>query len=119
MFVGADHNRDTLVLLYDLYRDDHYVFRGYDEGKEKSVIGYYNVSKINPEEPDLRIYYAGQDRRGQEALAMWCKVSRTGRKYLIGNSNGICYIGLINFNRLSDSDPYMQIYYVMKEIRRN
>lgn len=118
MFTNAA-DRDQLMFLFELYRDEQHVFHGYDEEEEKTVFGYYNTGKINPKEPDLRIYYGDQDRSTEtEYLAMWCKISHTGRKYLIGNRDGTCYIGLINLNRLSESDPYITIYLVMKTVKK-
>lgn len=106
---------DILTECFPLYRGDDYVFHGWDDGAEKNVIGFYNRQKINPQEPDLRLFYTSASGREEKPfLSLWLKTSRTGRKYLIGNSDGVCYVGLIHFNRLDDSEPYLTIYYVIK-----
>lgn len=103
-------NKDRLMEMFSLYRDEHLNFYGNDNGIQ--IQGFYNRGKINPLEPDLRLYYIKNGRREEkEFLSLWCKVSRTGRKYLIGNVEGVCYVGLINFNRLEASDPYLTIYF--------
>lgn len=114
-----ENQKDLLCECFHLYRDENFLFRGVDEGysEPRQVIGCYNRGKVNPKEPDLRLYYFDEntgERSEREFLALWVKISRTGRKYLIGNSNGICYIGLINLNRFDDTEPYLTIYYVMK-----
>lgn len=109
-----DFSKDMLIECFSLQRDEYFTFFGNDEGR--IIQGLYNRSKINPLEPDLRLYYISEDgeREDREFLALWLKLSRTGRKYLIGNKNGNCYIGLLNLNRLDDSDPYITIYQVLK-----
>ena len=107
--------KDILMECFPLYRNDQKVFTGYDDENGKNVIGFYNIAKINPKEPDLRLYYSDKGRREEkEFLSLWLKKSVNDRPYLIGNKNGFCYIGLIHFNRVSESDPYMTIYLVMK-----
>lgn len=103
--------KDLLVECFPLFRNDDKIFTGYDEEKEKSVIGRYNLGKVNPMEPDLRLYYSGEDK---DFLSLWLKTSGSGRPYLIGNRNGSSYVGLINLNRLEASDPYLTIYIVIK-----
>lgn len=113
-----DNDKDILTEIIKLYRDEHFMFHGIEDGGEgKRVLGIYNRGKVNPKEPDLRLYYYDEYtgyRSEREFLALWVKESRTGRKYLIGNKDGICYIGLINLNRFDDTEPYLTIYYVIK-----
>ena len=108
--------RDRLVECFQLYRNQYQQFTGFDEDIGKRIIGCYNLGKINPKEPDLRLYYVGERGRVEERefLAFWLKKSKRGRPYLIGNKNGLCYIGIIHINRFSEDDPYMTIYLVMK-----
>ena len=108
-------NKDILIECFSLYRDENFNFYGTDDLGNK-MVGFYNRGKINPLEPDLRLYYIKNGRREEkEFLSLWCKEGRTGRKYLIGNAkDGFCYIGLINFNRLDDSEPYLKICYKIK-----
>ena len=108
--------RDMLIECFSLYRNEDLIFHGRDEDG-RIIHGYYNRGKINAKEPDLRLYYDGNNRTtGGEFLSLWMKISKTGRKYLIGNDkeNGICYIGLLNLNRFDDSEPYLTIYQVLK-----
>lgn len=109
---------DSLIEYFSLFRDESFIFHGEDEGKR--VIGLYNRGKINPKEPDLRLYYfnAAGEREEREFLALWTKESKTGRKYLIGNKDGVHYVGLINFNRLDNSEPYLTIYWVLKKYNK-
>lgn len=113
--------KDILIELFSLFRDESFNFHGIDEENGKTVIGFYNRQKINPKEPDLKLYYwSAEDAKDDEPfLSLWCKVSeRTGRKYLIGNKDGLCYIGLLNLNRLDNTEPYLTIYIVLKEQKR-
>lgn len=103
--------KDILVECFPLYRDKDMVFHGFDEETGKNVIGKYNRGKLNPKEPDLRLYYPGEDK---EFLSLWLKESAKGIPYLIGNRNGCSYIGLIHFNKLSDEEPYLTVYFVLK-----
>lgn len=106
--------KDILIEFLKLYRDDNYIFYGADEDGEQ-YRGFYNTSKVNPKEPDLRLYRADEPRQaGREFLSLWCKIGKTGRRYLIGNKDGICYIGLINLNRFEADEPYLTICEVMK-----
>lgn len=110
-----ENQKDLMIECFPLFRDESFNFYGNDEGK--AVVGCYNRGKTNPKEPDLRLYYFDEttgERSEREFLAMWLKTSRNGRKYLIGNSNGVCYIGLINLNRIDDTEPYLTIHYVIK-----
>ena len=106
--------KDILIEMFPLYRNDDKTFSGFDECEEKNVIGKYNIGKVNPLEPDLRLYYSGEEK---DFLSLWVKTSSNGKKYLIGNRNGVSYIGLIHFNRLQESDPYLTIYYVIKKYK--
>jgi hypothetical protein len=109
--------KDTLMECFSLFRDNEtYSFYGYDEEEGKSIIGKYNRQKINPREPDLRLYYTGEEK---EFLSLWVKIGKTGRKYLIGNKNGFHYVGLINFNPLDESEPYLKIFIVIKGVSKN
>lgn len=113
-----EFKKDCLIECFPLFRDEHFNFSGVDEENGKTVLGFYNRQKINPNEPDLKLYYwsAEHAKSDEPFLSLWCKVSdRTGRKYLIGNKNGVCYIGLLNLNRLDESEPYLTIYIVLKE----
>ena len=103
--------KDILIECFPLYRKQDLTFSGYDEETGKNVIGKYNRGKLNPKEPDLRLYYSGEDK---EFLSLWLKESAKGIPYLIGNRNGISYIGLIHFNKISEEDPYLTIYSVLK-----
>lgn len=109
--------KDILIEIFKLYRNEDLIFYGEDEEGER-YRGFYNTSKVNPKEPDLRIYRADEPRQaGREYLSLWLKTSASGRKYLIGNQDGICYIGLINQNRFDANEPYLTINYVIKTQR--
>lgn len=109
-----DTRKDMLIECFTLQRDENFIFHGIDEGQ--IIQGLYNRSKINPKEPDLRLYHISKygERDDREFLALWLKTSQTGRKYLIGNRDGLCYLGLLNLNRLSEDEPYITIYQVLK-----
>lgn len=109
---------DLLLSEFDLYRDENFIFHGEDEETGRQIVGYYNRQKVNKNEPDLRLYYDNDKANGAlEFLALWLKVSETGRKYLIGNRDGFCFVGFINSNRLDESEPYISICRVIKEQR--
>lgn len=103
--------KDILIECFPLYRNKDLIFTGYDEESGKDVIGKYNRGKLNPKEPDLRLYHPGEDK---EFLSLWLKESAKGVPYLIGNRNGNSYIGLIHFNKISEEDPYLTVYLVLK-----
>lgn len=107
--------KDFLLMLFSLFRDESYNFFGADE-EGNCIQGIYNRTKINPKEPDLRLYHWSlpEGRSEKEFLSLWLKVSQNGIKYLIGNEGGKHYIGLINHNRLSDDEPYLTIFQVLK-----
>lgn len=112
--------KDILIEMFSLFRDENFNFHGADDETGQNIIGFYNRYKINPKEPDLKLYYYNSAGKEKEPfLSLWCKVSeRTGRKYLIGNKDGVCYLGLLNLNRLDETEPYLTIYYVIKEHKK-
>lgn len=109
-----DNSKDKLITCSQLYREEE-TFTFYGEFEERSIIGKYNRSKVNPKEPDLRLYYRDAPPGTKEFLALWLKESPiTGRRYLIGNADGMQYVGFINDNRLDDNEPYLTLCYVLK-----
>ena len=113
-----EEQKDVLIEVCKIYKDEEDVFRGFLN--DRNFIGKWNFGKKNPKEPDLRLYY--EDLNGgwekQDFLSLWLKKSTTGREYFIGNRDGITYIGLIRFNRMSEEEPFIILNYVIK-IRRD
>ena len=107
--------KDMLIEMAQLRKNDDFVtYNGVwcpETEKECAISGVPNRGKINPKEPDFRLYRPGERN---EFISLWKKVSKAGRKYLIGNKDGCCYIGLFNFNKFSDSDPDITVYRVLK-----
>lgn len=86
----------------------------YFTGKHGDVklIGFYNTTKKNPKEPDIRVYELNQDGELTDDVfvSLWCNVSANGKKYLSGKLDDKRLVGFINTNA-SEKQPYFSVYY--------
>lgn len=75
-----------------------------------NLVGFYNTFKKNPQEPDVRIYKAGElGHNGEAVMTLWANVSKKGTKYLSGTYEGKRVIGFINGDDASNK-PYFAVY---------
>ena len=90
-----------------------YYLSGKTAGVDKVWLkGFFNGNKTNPKEPDVRIYVedAEHNLSKETYLSLWCKIAKSGKKYLTGKLDGKWVVGFIN----EDSDgkrPYLSVYF--------
>ncbi|MBR2705041.1 MAG: hypothetical protein IKE91_06205 [Clostridia bacterium] len=84
--------------------------------KEKvKLLGFFNKNKKNPKEPDVRIYTLDEEGNQQEEVcALWETESKSGHKYLSGNSEDDFLVAFYNDVDGNDKLPYIRAYYKNK-----
>lgn len=78
-----------------------------------SLMGFFNNKKKNPKEPDVRIYLLDEEgKQGEEVCSLWENTSKSGNKYLSGNTNEKENI-VAFYNELNEASkiPYIRAYY--------
>lgn len=88
--------------------------------EDSQVVGFYNSMKQNPKEPDIRIYKVDSEGNTskEEALSLWCNVSKAGKKYLSGKYNGKKVVGFINEKSGETKQSYFSCYYSEAEPKK-
>lgn len=91
-------------------------FTGNYRGSEQ-LIGFYNTHKSNPNQPDLQVSFKDHEGKiAEQCASLWCKVAKSGNKYLSGelanHSESGERIFLKGFIQNSDNPkaPYVKIY---------
>ena len=81
---------------------------------EMKLIGFFNKTKKNEKEPDIRIYTIENDEISKEEVAsLWRNVSKTGSYYLTGTDNeNIKLVGFYNEKIFEfPNRPLIRVYY--------
>lgn len=81
---------------------------------EMKLIGFFNKTKKNEKEPDIRIYTIENDEISKEEVAsLWRNVSETGSYYLTGTDNeNIKLVGFYNEKIFEfPNRPLIRVYY--------
>lgn len=76
------------------------------------LVGYFNTNKVNPKEPDIRIYTLDTENKNDKEIAdLWDSVSETtGNEYLTGTSDE--KERLIGFyGEKNAKTPYIRVYF--------
>ena len=81
--------------------------------KEKiKLLGFFNNKKKNPKEPDVRIYTLDKDgKQEDEVCALWETESKSGHKYLSGNTEDDFIVAFYNDSDGNEKLPYIRAYY--------
>ena len=81
--------------------------------KEKvKLLGFFNNKKKNPKEPDVRIYTLDKDgKQEDEVCALWETESKSGHKYLSGNTEDDFIVAFYNDTDGNEKLPYIRAYY--------
>lgn len=77
------------------------------------LIGYFNKKKVNPKQPDVRIYNLDEEgKQDKEICSLWESVSKNGNKYLSGSTDEDEKI-VAFYNELDENPkiPYIRAYY--------
>ena len=78
------------------------------------LMGFFNKTKKNPKEPDVRVYTLDDEGKQQdEVCALWEVSSKNGHKYLSGNSDDDFIVAFYNDND-DEKHPYIRAYYKNK-----
>ena len=78
-----------------------------------SLMGFFNNKKKNPKEPDVRIYLLDEEgKQGEEVCSLWENTSKSGNKYLSGNTNEKENI-VAFYNEINETSkiPFIRAYY--------
>lgn len=52
------------------------------------LVGYYNSTKKNPKEPDIRVYLLDEDnKQDHEVCSLWTTESKNGTEYFSGTTD--------------------------------
>ena len=76
------------------------------------LTGFFNGKKQNPKEPDVRIYFSGeQGEKLKEYTSLWVNVSKNDKKYLSGKVGEMRVVGFINDKvEAGGKRPYFSVY---------
>ena len=87
-------------------------FSGQSEDKQHFLTAFYNTTKKNLKEPDLRVYT--RDAEGNLSkepwLSLWCNATKKGKKVLSGKIDGKNVVGFIKADA-TEKQPYISVYF--------
>lgn len=111
----ATERKELFVLWKEESKKGNEYFKG-TSTDGFNLIAFYNGTKKNPNEPDLRVHLRNSDgTSGDEYASLWCNVSeKTGNKYLAGYLNTPDRAKIIAFIRKADENPkkpYIKAYF--------
>ena len=76
------------------------------------LMGFFNKNKKNPKEPDVRVYTLDENGKQQdEVCALWETESKSGHKYLSGNTEDDFIVAFYNDTDGNEKLPYIRAYY--------
>lgn len=77
------------------------------------VLGFFNKTKKNENEPDIRIYeaVAEGDELGESIIALWTNTSKNGNIYASGKDNEDKKVVAFFGKKEENKCPYIRIYY--------
>ena len=82
------------------------------EGNTVRLQGYYNTSKKNPKEPDIRVYMLNEEgKRDIEVASLWESIAKNESRYLTGSTNEDEKIVGWYSKTEDDKLPYIRVYY--------
>ncbi len=77
------------------------------------IIGYFNTSKKNLKEPDIRFYDVNEDGtiERESSFALWVNTSKNNKKYATGKMGETKITGFFNSKTtIGGKVPYLNIY---------
>lgn len=76
------------------------------------LMGFFNKSKKNPKEPDIRIYTLDEKgNQADEVCVLWENEAKSGNKYLSGNNDDDQVVAFYNDTDENEKLPYIRAYY--------
>ena len=87
-------------------------FTGMDLNKER-LVAFYNSTKKNPKEPDVRIYTVNDEgKQDKEVASLWENVSETtGKRYLTGSTDEKEKLVAFYGKEDEEKKPYIRAYF--------
>lgn len=84
--------------------------KGYDLNKNE-VIGFFETSKKNEKQPDLKIYTVKDKKADKEICALWIRESKDKKEYFSGlTDDKESVVGFIN-EKATEKIPYLNVYF--------
>lgn len=87
-------------------------FKGMDLNKVK-LVAFYNSTKKNPKEPDVRVYTVNAEgKQDKEVASLWENVSeKTGNRYLTGSTDEKEKLVAFYGKEEDEKKPYIRAYF--------
>ena len=104
--------KEAFVLWRNKSEKGNDYLSGFTSGEEQTkLVGFFNTSKKNPKEPDVRVYTQTEKGENLEVASLWANVSKNDNKYLTGSTNEneklVAFYGKEN----EEKRPYIRVYY--------
>ena len=104
--------KEAFVLWKNKSKNGNDYLSGFVAGDENTkLVGYFNTSKNNPKQPDVRVYSVVDGKQDIEVASLWANVSKNDNKYLTGSTNDneklVAFYGKEN----EEKRPYIRVYY--------
>lgn len=101
--------QEAFVLWKNQSKTGNEYLKGKDLNNQK-LVGYFNGTKKNPKEPDVRIYSVDSEgKQDKEVCSLWNYISTTGKSYLTGTTDEKEKI--IAFYGNKEKAPYIKAYF--------
>lgn len=86
-------------------------FKGMDLNKVK-LVAFYNSTKKNPKEPDVRIYTVNAEgKQDKEVASLWENVSKNEKRYLTGSTDEKEKLVAFYGDESDEKKPYIRAYF--------
>ena len=112
------NNKEKMVEVFALWKKKsqkgNVYFTGRDAEK-KNIRGFFNTTKKNPKEPDLKVYYIADGSVEKDPfVSMWVNTSAAGKKYLTGKIDDKRVVGFISETE-NEKYPYLRVFFATEK----
>lgn len=119
MATATKKNTEKMVEVFALWKKKSQKGNTYFNGKDsekKNLRGFFNTTKKNPKEPDLKVYYTDAEGTVEKdpLVSMWVNTSAAGKKYLTGKIGEKRVVGFISESE-NEKYPYLRVFYATEK----
>lgn len=83
-----------------------------EEFQFNKVIAFYNTTKKNEKEPDIRVYSVNDENKKEvEIISLWIQESKENKKYYSGLTNDKEKVIAFISNKDDIKVPYIKVYF--------
>lgn len=102
---------EAFVLWKNTSKEGKDYLKGYTFNKETKLVGFFNGTKKNPKEPDVRVYSLVDGKQELEVAALWETTTKNGKRILTGSTNDNEKLVAFYGKEHQEMRPFIRAYY--------